>query len=304
MPENVIPVICGPTASGKTALALELAKNYPIEVISADSRQVIRHLDIGTAKPTTEEQSIVRFHLINLIEPGERYSAMRFLSDAGLAIKDIRDRNNWPLVVGGTGLYLSALVNGIIEIGEEDLALKERLVDDYANYGPERMWERLKSIDPLEAAKVHPNHKSRLLRALEIYELTGKPKTELIAQGTYKKSKDKFVTLCLLPDKQQLYQTIDLRVETMLSQGLLNEVKLLVNQGLSDKVRRAHVIGYDELIEHLAGRTSFDEAVSLIKQNTRRFAKRQITWFKNQFKGEFFGQYEGVRDHFERLKSQ
>ena len=209
----VIPIICGPTGSGKTAAALELADQFEIEIISADSRQIIRHLDIGTGKPTPEEQARAKFHLIDLIEPGERYSAFRFIDDCEKATSEILGRGHLPLIVGGTGLYLRALTDGVVEIESDDMKIRARLENELEEQGAEAMYTRLESIDPLEAARIHPHNKIRVLRALEIFYLTGKTKSELATTGAYKKSKRSFAYFCLAPKRQKLYSGIDRDIE-------------------------------------------------------------------------------------------
>jgi tRNA dimethylallyltransferase len=277
-----IPIICGPTGSGKTAAALELAAHFPIEIVNADSRQIIRHLNIGTAKPTSEERRRAVFHLIDIIEPGDSYSAVRFVSDATRLIKEILARGNRPLVVGGTGLYLRALSEGIVEIETGDMAVRERLQAELDQLGPDKMHERLMEIDPLEAVKVHPNNTVRVLRALEIHTLTGKTKSELMATGVYRTSGFEFDYYALQPPRERLYATIDARVDMMIADGLVAEVKRLIAQELGEAVRRANVIGYNEILDHLEGRFALSEAVAMIKQNSRRYAKRQMTWFRHQ----------------------
>lgn len=285
---NRLPIICGPTASGKTAAALDLARRFRIDVVSADSRQMIRRLDIGTAKPTAEEQQQVRFHLVDIIEPGERYSAFRFIDYASAAIDECLRNDHLPLVVGGTGLYLRALSDGVVEMDREDMEIRERLEKECAEGGAERLYEQLKQIDPLEAAKIHPNNHVRLVRALEIFYVTGVSKSELAATGSYRRSKYTFVYYCLTPDREELYNRINRRVDAMVDQGLLEEVRQLAAEGLAEAVRKANVIGYNELLDYFEGDCSLEEAVLMIKQNTRRYAKRQLTWFRGQAGALFF----------------
>ena len=178
-----IPIICGPTGSGKTAVALELCARGRYEIVNADSRQIIRHLNIGTAKPSEEERRRAVFHLIDIIEPGESYSAVRFLADATRAIKEILGRGNQPLIVGGTGLYLRALSEGIVQIESDDIAIRDQLQQELEKLGNDAMYDQLLRVDPLEAAKVHPNNSVRVLRALEIFRQTGKTKSELVSSG-------------------------------------------------------------------------------------------------------------------------
>lgn len=283
-----IPIICGSTASGKTSLALDLATEYPIEIVSADSRQMVRYLDIGTAKPTPAERARVRFHLIDLIEPGERYSAFRFIIDASQAIEQILKREHMPVIVGGTGLYLRALTDGVVEIEPGDLAIREQLERELAEVGPQAMYEKLRQIDPLEAAKTHPNNRVRVIRALEIFYLTGKTKSEMTATGGYRKPDYQFDYYCLAPPRPELYEAINRRVDEMMTSGLVAELQSLVERGHLEQIRRANIIGYNELIQCLEGRVLLDEAVAAIKQNTRRYAKRQMTWFRGQTGCKFY----------------
>lgn len=286
--QRAIPVICGPTGSGKTAATLELAEEFPLEIISADSRQIIRGLDIGTAKPTREEQHRVPFHLIDCVALGERYSAFRFIDDATVAIEEILLRGHLPVVVGGTGLYLRGLTEGIVEIEEADLSVRAQLDDEMARLGPERMYDRLMHIDPLEAARIHPNNRVRVIRALEIFALTGRTKSELAATGRYRKSVHTFMYYCLLPSREELYRRINERVDRMVDEGLLEEIRRIIDDGGEDALRTANILGYKEVLDYLAGRFGFEEAVALIKQNHRRYAKRQITWFRHQADCAFF----------------
>ncbi|MFH1687191.1 MAG: tRNA (adenosine(37)-N6)-dimethylallyltransferase MiaA [bacterium] len=299
-----IAVICGPTASGKTGIAVDLSKNFPIEIVSADSRQVIRHLDIGTAKPTAQELRQVPFHLVDIVDPGRRYSAFQFMDDANEAIRGILQRKHIPVVVGGTGLYLRALSEGVVEIESSDMAIREKLEGEMAELGPQAMFERLEKIDPLEAASLHPHHKRRVIRALEIHALTGKCKSELVATGAYRRAEFPFEFFRLMPERAQLYQRINQRVDQMLAAGWLDEIRGLVERGMGDDIRRSQVMGYDELLDYLEGHLPWEEAVSQIKQNTRRYAKRQYTWFRHQAAGEFFDDVNTAGQALRRNLSQ
>ena len=290
----LIPIICGPTGAGKTGAAVALAARFPIEVISADSRQIVRHLDIGTAKPTVDESAAVAFHLVDIIEPGERYTAFRFIDEANAAIADILNRRRVPVVVGGTGLYLRALTEGIVEIEDTDLTIRERLEREMEEIGPEAMYARLEQVDPLEAAKVHPNNRVRVIRALEIFELTGRSRSELAVTGRYRKGEYDFAYFCLAQPRDELYRRINERVDCMMAAGLLEEVKRHVAEGRQEALCRANVIGYNELLLHLDGQFELDEAIALIKQNHRRYAKRQLTWFRHQVKARLFDRREAL----------
>jgi tRNA dimethylallyltransferase len=278
----LIPIICGPTAAGKTGVAVALAEEFALELISADSRQMIRHLDIGTAKPTAAERAALPMHLIDIIEPGERYSAFRFIDDANRLIGEILKRGRLPIIVGGTGLYLRALTEGVVEIEQPDMELREDLERQIAEGHADELYKKLSEVDPLEASRIHPNNHVRLVRALEIYYVTGLSKSELIATGSYRRSQYRYVLFCLMPPRQTLYEIINQRVEAMLQAGLVAELEQLVRQGKREAIRKANVIGYQEVLDYLENRVSLAEAVALIKQNSRRYAKRQMTWFRAQ----------------------
>ena len=308
MPDtSAIPILAGPTGAGKTALAIRLASEFPLEVVSADSRQMIRHLDIGTAKPTAEERRLVNFHLLDLIEPGERYSAYRFVQDADRAIAAILSRGRIPMVVGGTGFYLKALVDGVMVTDVDDGgAVKARLTEEMKRLGAEAMHRRLAAVDPAEAVRIHPNNQRRVIRALEIYELTGVSKSTLAASGAYNKSDYRFEFFCLLPEREAMYEQIDSRVDAMMQAGLIKEVEGFVVAGRKNQLRQANVIGYNELLDHMEGLYTLAEAVALIKQNSRRYAKRQVTWFRHQVDGHFFDctdrLFEALRLHLTKSR--
>lgn len=289
-----IPIICGPTASGKTNIAIKLTEYYPIEIISADSRQIIKHLNIGTAKPSKELLEKYNFHLINIINPGQRYSAFQFIDDAEILIEQILAKAKIPIIVGGTGFYLRALTDGVVEIEQEDYTIRENLEKQLEKEGTDSLFKKLEKIDPLEAAKTHPHNSIRLIRALEIYYLTGKSKSELIATGAYKKSKYYYYYYCLNPQRDMLYDTINKRVDLMIENGLIEEIKQLLEQDLKNDIQKANVLGYNEIISYLDGKLNYDEAIAMIKQNSRRYAKRQITWFKKQDNLRFYQNIENL----------
>lgn len=276
-----IPILCGPTGSGKSSLAHELAKHYPIEIIVADSRQVIHHLDIGTEKPTEQEQREVRYHLIDLVEPGESYTAYRFVEDAEHAITDILSRKKIPMVVGGTGMYIRSLVRGISAVASSD-EIREQIASEIVEKGEDAVYHELTVIDPTAAKQIHPKNHVRLIRALEIYRLTGQPKTVWEKTGQQIGGKFPYHAVCFLPDRAELYERIDARTRYQLAKGLLEEVRGLVKTVGEQKVRAANVICYNELLDCINGTLSLDDSVSLIQQNCRHLAKRQYTWFKKE----------------------
>ncbi len=282
-------VLTGPTGSGKSEILLKLFREFPdLEVISADSRQIYRGLDIGTDKPTPEQRERYRFHLIDIISPGERYTAFDFTRDARRLLEKIQSEGRKPLVCGGTGLYIRSLVEGIAEIPEGDYHFREQLQEEVVTKGPQYLYEQLKEIDPAEADKIHPHNIRRIVRALEIYKITGRPKSSFLTDSRSESNSDvEFMVICLMPDRERLYKAIDDRVDKMMKAGLLREVEGLYNRGMKDAILSINVIGYNELIEYLDDRISLDTALTQIKQNTRRFAKRQITWFKGMEKIKF-----------------
>lgn len=282
------PIICGPTGSGKSAVAYRLAERFPIEIISADSRQVVKYLNIGTTKPTSEELGRVPVHLIDLVEPGEKYSAVRFMTDTDHVIKAIVARKHIPVVVGGTGLYLKALTEGLVLIDGEVGSIRTRLESKAKELGAEKMHAQLAEIDPEEARRIHPNNLRHVLRALEIYHQTGQIKSELVANGTYKRSVNRFRYFCVAPPRNRLYSNINKRVDRMMAVGWLGELESLIKAGMKENIRKAEVIGYCELLNYLDHQATLDETLELIKQNTRRFAKRQMTWYRGQGISEFF----------------
>ncbi len=292
----VIPVLTGPTGAGKTSLVFDFMDRHTgLEMISADSRQIYRQLNIGTDKPNAEEISRYSIHLVDCVEPGERFTAFHFVERANRLIGEILGRRHLPIVCGGTGLYIKSLAEGIVEIPDGDFAIRDELERLAETDSPEVLHDKLKNIDPIEAYKVHPNNVKKVIRALEIYYLTGKTKSEITAVGSYKKIYD-FKIICYLPPRDHLYEKINSRVDLMLKRGLQDEIDMIIKMGLKDQVRQINAIGYNELFDFKDGRLGFDEAVNLIKQNSRRFAKRQITWLRGMQNVQFCDKPEGVLD--------
>ncbi|MEK7774917.1 MAG: tRNA (adenosine(37)-N6)-dimethylallyltransferase MiaA [Candidatus Zixiibacteriota bacterium] len=288
MSDILIPVICGPTASGKSATAIALAEEFPIEIVSADSAQVVRYLDIGTAKPSRQQQEIAPTHCIDLIEPGERYSAFRFINDADTAIDSILSRGKLPIVVGGTGLYIKALMHGIVATDKPDPAIRIQLERDARTDGPESLHKRLAELDPESAAEIHPSNLIRVVRALEINIATGMTRRHLLQASVHQKSRFQFVARVLQPHREMLYSWINQRVDRYMDEGFLAEVQALSTNGLAPAVRSSAVIGYSELLDYLDGCATLEQSLNTIRMNTRRYAKRQVTWFKAQQDMDFF----------------
>jgi len=277
-----IPIICGPTASGKSSLAISLCSENNGELCSMDSMQIYRHMDIGTAKPSAEEQKQIPHHLIDLIEPTENFSAAMYKTVALACIEDCLVRGRLPVFCGGTGQYASALAQGIAYIPLEiDEAVSEQLLAEANERGYESLHCELMQVDPVSAGKVHPNNKKRVLRALEIYRQTGKTMTYFNEQSTKEGPQYPFSLFAIDWDRDLLYSRMDIRVDQMLEAGLLGEVRKLCQLGLSSAHTSMQAIGYKELFAYLEGRDSYEDAVSKIKQKTRNYGKRQLTWFRN-----------------------
>lgn len=273
-------VILGPTAIGKSKLAIELAKRLNGEIISADSMQVYFGMDIGTAKPSKEELEEVPHHLINIISPDRNWSVSDFVSNARSIIEDVIKRGKLPIVVGGTGLYLNALVEGYsFPLIEANKDIRERLEGEAKAYGSLHLYERLKKVDPDAAEKIHYNDLKRIIRALEVFELTGKPISK--AQSKDEESLPyELVIVGLDMDRKKLYEKIEKRIDQMVKSGLIDEVQGLIKEGYNKDLTSMQAIGYKEVAEHLHGKYTYDELINILKQNTRNFAKRQMTWFR------------------------
>lgn len=276
---NVI-VICGPTASGKTALSIKLAKEINGEVVSADSMQIYKDMDIGTAKPSLKEMDGVKHYLIGNVSPTVRYSVANYKKDAMNAISEIIKKGKTPIVVGGTGLYVDSLVYGIdyddIEI---DLKYRNELEQIFNEYGLEKLYKKALEIDPKAMEKISPNDKKRIFRVLEIYNATGKTKTEQEIESRKKENPYNFIVFAIDMDREKLYERINLRVDLMIKNGLVEEVKALIKK--YDELPTAiQGLGYKEVVQYLNDELTYDEMLEKIKQETRRYAKRQLTWFR------------------------
>ncbi len=275
-------LICllGPTAVGKTEIAIQLAQRLDAEIISVDSRQIYRQMDIGTAKPTSEELQLARHHLIDCVDISEPFSVADYQRLADTAITDIQNRGKRVLLVGGAGLYFRAVVDGLFEGPGADAVLRERLEAEAAQHGVDVLHERLRACDPESADRIHPNNLVRVIRALEVYELTGTPMSALQQQWHPEKQRYPFIAFCLTMPRALLYRRIEQRVDIMLANGLIAEVESLLAVGYARDTVALQSFGYRELIAYLDGECTYIEAISQLKQNTRRFAKRQLTWFR------------------------
>jgi tRNA dimethylallyltransferase len=291
-PAIPVLVVCGPTGSGKSGLAISLARELNAEIISADSRQVYRQLKIGTARLEPGDWQGVAHHLMGAVDLGERFTAYDFATRASNLVEDISCRCKRVIVCGGTGLYIRALIDGIIELPDDDPMFRNELMDLAASKGPNHVHQMLVEVDPEEAGKIHPHNMIRVIRALELYQLTGRRKSELSDRTFPFCQRMKSRYLILNPPRDRLYEIIEKRVDDMIISGLEAEVRQLYESPLKEELRRAKIVGYTELIDYMDGRSSLAEAINLIKQNTRRYAKRQYTWFHGIKEGrllEFFG---------------
>ncbi len=274
-------LISGPTAVGKSAVALELARRCNAEIINGDSLQVYRYLDIGTAKPDRNERGLLPHHLFDILDPDQSFNATDFQLRADAIIDEIHGRGALPLVVGGTGLYLKALLFGLCRIPEIEPEIRIQLESRLEQEGSESLHAELSRYDAVMAARLAPRDKTRVLRALEIVLATGKSITYFQEQHKFSAPRYNFLHVFLDLDREQLYQRINRRVELMIETGLRDEVQALLEKGYSPELKPLQSIGYQQMIEHLAGRLTLDQAISDIQQATRRYAKRQLTWFRN-----------------------
>ncbi|MFO7153400.1 MAG: tRNA (adenosine(37)-N6)-dimethylallyltransferase MiaA [Caldicoprobacter oshimai] len=283
MEKKPLVVIVGPTAVGKTRLSIELAKALNGEIVSADSMQIYRYMDIGTAKPTAEERQGIPHHMMDIIDPGQEFSVAEYQRLATQAIDDIHSRNKLPIVVGGTGLYIKSLLYPMnFTDASYDQEFRKELQRQAETMGKEYLHKKLQAVDPKTAARLHPNDVRRVIRALEVYHLTGKPMSEYNQELEKMDYKYNVAMIGLTMDRAKLYERINQRVDEMIEKGLLDEVKQLLDRGYTRDMISMQGLGYKELIDYLQGRVSLEEAIYILKRETRRYAKRQLTWFRAQ----------------------
>lgn len=280
-------VIGGPTASGKSALAMKLAETRPIEILSADSAQVYRGLDIGTAKPSAADRRAVPHHLVDVCELDEGFDAGRFVAEAAPLVEAIRGRGAMPVVVGGTGLYIRALIYGLVELPTGDPSLRAELRAWQAARAPGALHGRLEEVDPESAARIHANDLVRIIRALEVHRVSGRKMSEVQREHGVAGRPPRYEALqvAVAPDRAVLYARIDRRVDAMFELGWLDEVRALLDAGADPDWQPLATLGYRHLLDHLLGRgsaPSLEEARRLIKRDHRRYAKRQLTWLRRQ----------------------
>jgi tRNA dimethylallyltransferase len=274
----MILTIVGPTAVGKTSFAIRIAKKISGEIISADSRQIYKYLDIGTAKPTNKERKMVNFYLIDFVNPDDIYSCGQFARDAEAKIEYIKKKKKVPIICGGTGLYIKALFDPLHKLPESDKAIKQKLLAELHYHGIDHLYKQLSSIDSEWAKKIGSKDKQRILRGLEVYEITGKPLSKLIKMNRAKAKFFPYYVGLNIP-RTELYEKIDQRFDNMIRNGLVKEVKALLKKGYDPQANALRTIGYKEITAYLKGDHILSEAIDKAKKRTRNFARRQITWF-------------------------
>ncbi|SEM70381.1 tRNA dimethylallyltransferase [Terribacillus saccharophilus] len=286
MDKQKVIVVVGPTGVGKTQLSIEIAKRYGGEVISGDSMQIYKSMDIGTAKVTKEEQQGIPHHLIDIRDPDEHYSAADFQADVEACVQDIAGRGKLPIIAGGTGLYIQAALYAYdFSEAKRDDSYQQQLEQEAQAHGPLHLHKQLQAVDPVQAERIHPNNVRRVIRALEIFHRTGKRMSD--HEETEPDARYNAIMIGLDMDRDLLYKQINLRVDKMLAEGLLEEVKRLVESGIQD-TQSMRAIGYKEFIPYLEGKMDWEDTVDQLKQNSRRYAKRQYTWFRNKMNVDWY----------------
>lgn len=283
MKKKPLIILTGPTAVGKTKASIGLAKAVDGEIISADSMQVYRHMDIGSAKIKPEEMEGIPHHLIDVLEPDDEFHVVKFQQLAKKAMREIWERGHIPIVTGGTGFYIQALLYDIdFDENEKEDACRKELEAYAREHGAEALHEKLALVDPASAEKIHPNNIKRVIRALEFYEQTGKRISEHNETQRQRESPYAFAYFVLTDDRAHLYERINRRVDQMIEEGLVNEVQALKDKGYTKQLVSMQGLGYKEILDYLDGNCTLEEAIYTIKRDTRHFAKRQLTWFKRE----------------------
>ena len=283
MTKNKLIILAGPTASGKTSVSIDLAKKLGGEIISADSMQVYKYMDVGTAKISVEEMQGVKHHLIDVLDPKEDFNIVKFQNMVKCSIEEIVKNGHIPILVGGTGFYIQSVIYDIDFNNEDDnSSVRKKLEEEYDAFGADFMHEKLKKIDIVSAQTIHKNNKKRIIRAIEYFLINNEPISSHNEVQREKKSPYDYRFFVLNPPRDILYERINKRVDIMVENGLVDEVKKLREMGLSTANISMQGIGYKEIIEYLDGEVSLETAIENIKQNTRHMAKRQVTWFKRE----------------------
>ncbi|MBN2282599.1 MAG: tRNA (adenosine(37)-N6)-dimethylallyltransferase MiaA [Deltaproteobacteria bacterium] len=292
-------VIVGPTAAGKTECAVSLAHTFDGEIISADSMQVYRYMNIGTAKPTAEERRGIRHHLIDVVDPDEEYNVARFVDEAREHMEQIEERDKNIFVAGGTGLYVRALIGGIFPGPGPDSEYRRALRTDADRFGSHHLFERLREKDPAAARLIHPNDTVRLIRALEVFNDSGESIVDLQRKHGFRDERYKSLVIGIVPDRSELYDRIDRRADTMISRGLVVEVEGLLGRGYHGDLKPMQSMCYRHIVAFIQGVHGLPEAVALMKRDTRHYAKRQMTWFRQERDIQWVGSEN--RERVERI---
>ncbi len=279
--KSKIVIIAGPTASGKTEISIKLAEKFGGEIVSADSVQIYRHMDIGSAKPSSAERARALHHMIDIRDPDENFSAGDYVREARRCVEDILSRGLLPIIVGGTGLYIKCLIGGMIEASETERRIRAKLLDQ-EKYKEGALFQKLVEIDPEAARSIPEKNVYRILRALEIFESTGRKMSSLQKEHSFKDRPYHYIFFGLTLPRSRLYEQIDQRVDNMIKSGLVEEVARLHKYGYSAELKSMRALGYRHIGLALAGVIGLDEAVKLMKRDTRRYAKRQLTWFRSE----------------------
>jgi len=297
--------IVGPTASGKSSLALELAKYFKGEIISADSVQVYRGLDIGTAKPSIEDRRLVVHHLVDILYPDQEYSAGLFRKQADVVIHELHRRQTPAFVVAGTGLYLKVLTHGLFQGPPGNLEFRLGLYKRAEVNGSESLHQELQRVDPEAAWRIHPNDEFRIIRALEVYRFSQKPISYFQKEHGFLEAPYEVLKVGLQCEREELYRRIEIRVEKMMEMGWVDEVRSVLNRGYAPNLKSLQSLGYKYIVSCLSGDIKINEAVRLIKRDTRRYAKRQITWFRADPEINWFPtnglSFQGITERIERF---
>lgn len=298
-------IVAGPTASGKTGLSIEIAKHFNGEIIGADSMQIYKYMDIGTAKPTAEERAEVPHHMVDFLEPNEEYSVADYTEQAHEVIEEIASRGKLPVMCGGTGLYINSVADDVT-FGdfETNYELRDSLQTIAEKEGSQKLLDMLAEFDKTSAERLHPNNLRRIIRAIEFYKSTGIPISEHQRMTKEKESRYAPIMVSIDWDRQELYDRINRRVDIMLEEGLFNEVKSLMDKGYTQALNSMKGIGYKEVIDCIEGRMSYEATVELIKQSSRRYAKRQLTWFRRDKRIHWVSSRNPVEETFEFIKGQ
>jgi len=282
---NNLLILLGPTGAGKTDISIKLAQKMPdIEIISADSMQIYKYMDIGTAKPDKNMLKIIKHHMINIVDPSDNFDVIQYSKLATNIILDVFKRGKIPILAGGSGLYISSIINPLFTGPARDIEYREILEEEAKIHGKKYLYDKLSKIDSISASKIEPNDLRRIIRALEVYKSTGKTISYLQKKSSNNNAKINYQIIGFKRNRENLYKRINLRVDKMIKDGFIGEVEMLRDRGYKENLNSMQGLGYKQINKHLNGVYSKEEVIDLIKIETRHYAKRQMTWFKNKIK--------------------